>query len=273
MPISSCDDDRLELDQAIEQRLTLGRELAKQADGFAESLECLLFVFDQSPPLSRWAGVRLSYVLCEIADLGKNFPPALLALEDRRNQRETLILNGETQFTILHEWFAINRALHDLDRPRQVLADLKNKKMPFEAVEDFVVRSCFDAYLEAHNYSQLESYFHVFGRSFLSKVFSYEQCLLKPATKQHPENVQALQPYIASEGAKVFELALGLKKDFQADEIAMRIFEHCKDFDTAKMLVDAAIRAGRKGKVSDIIKRAKQHLDAADCKRLKQVIK
>lgn len=55
--------------------------------------------------------------------------------------------------------------------------------------------------------------------------------------------------HFASEGAKVFELALGIKKELQADDV-----------DAYAMLLSTTSRAGRKSKARELLRMAKANL-------------
>jgi hypothetical protein len=68
-------------------RMNRGRELRKQGK-YAEALREYLWCFDEGSRDPAFAGVRISFLVSEIADLSKQFPAAREALLSRRDAAE-----------------------------------------------------------------------------------------------------------------------------------------------------------------------------------------
>ncbi len=76
--------------------------------------------------------------------------------------------------------------------------------------------------------------------------------------------------HIAIEGAKVFELALGVNKELQADEIAERVFSVNSTFESCALFIASASRARRKDKARELLKMAKINLAKEDYEKLRK---
>jgi hypothetical protein len=126
--------------------------------------------------------------------------------------------------------------------------------------------------LEEQRYEVLAEYLDEFGHKFLFQIFHYDNEVLFPDKHGLQIAGESMADYwkshIAIEGAKVFELALGVKKDLQADEIAKRVLLINSTVETYALLVVAASRAGRKNKTRELLKLAKANLSKEDHERL-----
>jgi hypothetical protein len=274
MPYSSCDENRLQLAREAQSNLNRARELAKTQD-HAGALECYLFAFDNSLAVDGWGGVRLSYIPSEIAELSKKYPPARIALEIRRNAREELIREGEKDFDVVSEWTSLNRSLGEKDRELVLLQELQDRGVLDKSLKDRIIDSNFERLLVEKRYDFLSEYLDHCGHKFLFQIFHYEEAALFPEKYKLKGASTSMTDYwkqhIRDEGAKVFELALGTKKNLQADEIAKRILLHCNDADSYNKLMDAASRAGQKNKARELSKQALTSLTEDEYRKVQEV--
>jgi thiol-disulfide isomerase/thioredoxin len=94
-------------------RFNLGRILAR-AGNDEEALAEFLWCFDSGMKQSSgFQGVRLSYLLSEIAHLGRHFPPALAALRERRDKALANAKAPDADFGTLMDLAALNRTLKE----------------------------------------------------------------------------------------------------------------------------------------------------------------
>jgi len=269
MPISSCDENRLRLAQEAESKFAQARQLVKSGD-FAGALECYLFAFDNSLAVSGWGGVRLSYIPSEIAQLGNKYPPAKEALQVRRNAREEMIRAGETDFNLVSEWTSLNGYLCENDRELALLEEMEKRGNLDESVKDRIIDSNFDRLLSEKRYDILSGYLDDFGNQFMMQIFHYEEAALFPERFERAPGGDYWKSHIRDSGAKVFELALGVRKELQADGIATRILLYCTDAETYNKLINAALRAGHKKKARELAKHAKANLDREEYDKVKK---
>lgn len=272
MPSSSCDENRLKLSNQAELKLKQARELLL-TDDYAGALEAYLFAFDNGKAVSGWGGVRLSYIPAEIARLGKKYPPAKLSLQVRRDAREQLLRDGENDFDVVMEWLCINRYLGEKDRELELLKDLQQRGILGEKLKRQVIDSNFEKLLEEKRYNMLAEYFDEFGNKFMMQIFTFELEAHFPEKYKRKGRSESMPDFwknhILADGAKVFELALGLRKDLQADEIAKRVLWLCSDVESYALLTAAALRAGRKNKTPELLRMAKTNLSKEDYETLK----
>lgn len=125
-------------------------------------------------------------------------------------------------------------------------------------MKERIIESNYERLLQEQRYEVLAEYLDEFGNNFMFLIFHYENELLFPKptnAKVPPRRWQAIgKKQIAIEGAKVFELALGVKKDLQADEIAKRVLLVNSTVETYAMLRVVASQAGRKNKTRELLK-------------------
>lgn len=79
---------------------------------YAEALEQYLWCFDHGVEQDRaYAGVRGSFLVSDIAELGRKHPPALTALRERREATRTPLLDGRASLEQAMAFNSINRGL------------------------------------------------------------------------------------------------------------------------------------------------------------------
>lgn len=96
-------------------RMDRGRELRKQGN-HAEALKEYLWCFDEGSRDPGFAGVRVSFLLSEIADLAKEFPAAREALLSRRDVAEAAVLAGGASASTVFELASLNTHLGEQEK-------------------------------------------------------------------------------------------------------------------------------------------------------------
>jgi hypothetical protein len=95
------------------ERMNLGKELLREGRP-ADALGHYLWCFDEGMKATpAFAGVRLSFLLREIADLGKAYPPAREALRTRRDTLEARLKPGSSDAYQILELTALNEKLNE----------------------------------------------------------------------------------------------------------------------------------------------------------------
>lgn len=135
-----------------------------QEKKYPEALAAHQQFFEASRSTSGMSGVRLSFALYDWIDLGKVYPPAMDALNDLSAAHRKIILEGKSDFSIFHEYKAINGVLN------------KNK----ETVETFVqVETKFPKqseryYLVMKDILVQEEQLDVIARNANDPIYEYE---------------------------------------------------------------------------------------------------
>lgn len=153
-------------DDAVTTRYENAQELARSGE-MAEALREYLWCFDVGMrQVGSFRGVRTSYLLSDIAKLGENYPEALAALRERRDQAWQQIFNSEKVPEAASDYAALNRALKEEpnllatfdslppdDNRRKVLAGL--------AYDQFIAAQRYSDALLGRTYSEIERSFKV----------------------------------------------------------------------------------------------------------------
>lgn len=265
--ISSCDENRLAIAEKADKSLDLGRKLASEGK-YKKALEHYLFAFDNGRYVSGWAGVRLSYIPSEIAELGSKYPAALDALRERRDDREALILKGGSDYDVAAEWLSLNRYLGDNERMLSMLDHVGEK------VRAKIIDANFEQLLSSKRYKLLSSILNERGRRFFSWELHYETEKYFPRnegyTNWQPGTMLLLHAQtLRQSGLEVFELSLALKRNAPALEVARRLLVHFCDAETYIALLEIARRIGSKRIAAQLLKQAKSQLTAEDFERVR----
>ncbi len=275
MPISNCDQDRLQLIEKIEKSFTEARKL--EIDGkLEEALEAYLFAFDNGHLVPGWGGVRLSFIPGAIARLGLKHKAATLALQTRRDARETLVRGGERDFDVIHEWLALNRYLGEKDREMKLLAALDESGELDEDLEEQIIEENYERLLRAGNYQILEPYFDTFGNRFLHNLLNFDDDTLLPPRLPQKVNAESSRARrsalwvseIKKSGRNLYELALGIKRWEHADEVARRVLSYCPTIDSLNQLEEVALRLKCKTRLKKLRSLAKKLLSSEELAKI-----
>jgi hypothetical protein len=145
----------------VDARYRQARELARKGEAEA-ALKEFLWCFDVGMRrISSFGGVRGSYLLTEIANLG---PAGIAALEERRSKARQILLTGTRDSSAAGDFASISRKLND----EQAILALHDQIPPGEARQSFALRA-FDQLVEARRYSDAMG-----GRSYASMTSSLE---------------------------------------------------------------------------------------------------
>ncbi len=276
MSISNCDEDRLRISSKAKAQFDEARQLAIRNE-HEKALECYLFAFDNSHYVDGWGGVRLSYIPGEIALLGKNYPQALEALKLRRDAREKLILEGETDYNVLSEWDALNGYLGEQMREFDVLEQLRNSGILDPQIEKLITQFNFEFLLETGRYDLLAGELQTQGRFFILSLVEYETLLLFPEHRnrskgKEPNWLDMERRRMMDKGIIVFHLALGLKKESVADAVMKRILEFSDKSIAYEKLIRVSITTNELVKAQDILEEGSSFLSSEQSKELDDLL-
>jgi len=97
----------------VEARYRLGKELDRHGQD-AEALAEYLWCFDQGmKQVPSYMGVRVSFLLMDIGNLGKHYPPALDALKTRRDAARTILSTSPADASAQSDFAGLNHYLGD----------------------------------------------------------------------------------------------------------------------------------------------------------------
>jgi thiol-disulfide isomerase/thioredoxin len=221
-----------------------------------EALEHFLWCFDHGDenPLSGFGGVRLSFLLSDIAKLGKKHPLALVELRKRRDAAQALLLAGTADSRQEAEFSAINRVLGEgrltlelYDKLATVEPQPVDGRRPDPRATLF--KEVFELLVEDRRYEEA-----VLGLG--DPVEHFEQQLALEKARRVPRRVslpEDVRERLAASRSRdfvekmsfVYEALAGARHDEQVLRIQQQILEYDAAPESVKTLAEHARRAGR----------------------------
>ena len=224
----------------VQARYRRAQEMARTGDS-AEALKELLWCFDTGmPAVTGFGGVRMSFLLSDLAKLGERYPAALDALRERRDAAEKRVLASESDFDATQTFSSINRTLKENARSIALLeqlpaGDRRRTTVAITAFEDLrEVRRNADAG-EGTTFAQMTRRFEM----------NIEERPL-PASTRDPERLRKTQRDSAiSSAAKNIEVLAGAADLAHAKELARKVLAFDASPETRNTLQQHATRAGQ----------------------------
>lgn len=259
------------------ERGRYGDELAR-AGKYEEALKEYLWCFDEGGRSLGYGGVRLSFLLSDIVNLGKRYPPAIRALEDRRDEAERRLLATavpkdcrdqkllQRSTADIHDVSALNRVLKTPDRT-MALYDRMRKQGELHAMQRMVFSMVLvDPLVDQRRYQDVLSLFdepegYVTGQIELDKTLRNRRGL-SDEEKADFDSRHALETRTIESAAHIFEALVGTRQDARAGKVADQILDFAPGWRTYVALIEAASRAGSAQTARQIGDRGLRVLDA-----------
>ena len=194
-----------------------------------EALKEYLWCFDEGATHDpSFVGVRLSFLLSDIAQMGQDYPPALAALRQRRdNARKDILADKEVSSRAM-DFAAINSALEKAADTLALYDQLKKEKPKSEALP--VLRDqVTEQLLEKHRYAEIAESGDMNKR--LDQEFSrWKEAVDEPAPAQLNEDqkkqmAQMRDGYFAGRIGHYYQVLVGLKRTADAEKLAQRMLK------------------------------------------------
>ena len=271
------------------QRVQYARAL-QQKGKLKEALDEYLWCFDHGREHSMgFAGVRLSFLLSDISQLGRSYPPALDALRERRDTAEKAVLNpkrkksktgfmgmfpggdGPTEFAM--DLAALNRTLGENERTLAVFDKLAGQK-DAETMRRIMLRDVIDELLAAKRYDDILSAIGDATSEVDRQIRSAEASLAYLKTTQRPagEDFTSIhKSFTVKECGKYYEAALGAKKPKQAATVADRILKFDESEATFVLLAQHALDTDDLAAARTIVARGEKSLDDEHKSELRRI--
>jgi len=232
------------------------KELAR-AGRYEEALAEYLWCFDEGgKERASYAGVRLSFLLSDIGRLAKSYPPALKALEERRDAAEARLVGGSDSFDDALDAIAINK---EMDTPQRALAlyDRLRATKPLPPQLRFAFSDeLLELLVEARRYQDALDLFdnpegYVTSKIKLSSFQGKRKADPDEDMNKALEEAQRYMRYaLISECSKMYEALLGASKPDVAAKVADELIEFAPTGQTYSILISSAVRA----KADDVAK-------------------
>jgi thiol-disulfide isomerase/thioredoxin len=222
---------------------------------YEEALTQYLWCFDHGAEHdASYAGVRLSFLVSEIGELGTRYPPAKKALEERRDAAETALFSEKGAPANAAELFALNDALKASDRNVAAWERLTKEKRYDSSMRLVVWRHVVAPLVQKQRYADavaaggdLEGK----ARWEIQMAKAMPQ-LGKAVAKSRESNDVDLDEIAATTGVhltvsevgRYYEAAVGAHQAKMADGIAQQLIAFSPTYPTYVELIDRATRAG-----------------------------
>lgn len=227
------------------KRQSLGKELARQGK-HAEALKHYLWCFDHGNEHHLgYAGVRLSFLLSDISRLGRDYPPALAALRERRDRAAEAVLGGTGTFQNAMEVGALNSELGENDRTLAVYDQLAKANSPRnQELLQAMFSEVLDLLLAAKRYQDV-----VDGLGDVEETIDHRIAMYRYTAELYkgaPDSPAAFERrWVVEEGGKHYEALLGTDMDATAAKLADRLVKFDTTGETIAKLIRHAVRAGK----------------------------
>ncbi len=191
-----------------------------------EALKEYLWCYDHGGKSPSFAGVRNSFLLSRITRLGRTWPPAIKALEQRRDPLGARVARGDASWKEVADLASLNRALGEDNANLAIYDRLVKEKTDSPAI-GFLYDSVYPQLLEARRYKDIAE-----GREVsvtVARIFERYNSFLKyldqlpPAQKEEMKANQIL--YLLDSLGQSYQVLLGLDRFEEAGELAGRVLE------------------------------------------------
>ena len=236
---SAAESEPLTFD-TVQARYRRAQEMARNGDP-AEALRELLWCFDTGmPPIAGFGGVRVSFLLSDIAKLGERHPAALDALRERRDKAEKRLLASETDYEATQTLSSINRVLKENARSIALLdqlpaGDRRRTTLAMNAFDDLREMQRYADAAQGITYSQMTLRFET----------STTERPLPPGIKDPDRIRKAQRDYAITSTANNIEVLAGSGDLEHARALAARVFAFDGSPETRAIVQKHVERAGQ----------------------------
>ncbi len=236
---------------------------------YADALKEYLWCLDEGDKHDMsFMGVRLSFLLNSIVQLGHQYPPALAALTTRRDTAREALLHGTGDFNAALDLGAYNRILGQDAQTVKVYDTLKAKNSPLAAV---LFEQAFPSLLAAKRYADI-----VAGAGDISARVDQQMQMFTMMSGQPNINKEVLaiiKKQGVDKGSDYYEALTGTGDTAQADKVRDKLLTFDPNADTYTALIRHALRAGKPDVVQHLLDAARATQTPEAYKQIEQAAK
>lgn len=204
---------------------------------YPEALQEYLWCFDEgSKHSTAFDGVRLSYLLHDIAELAMHYPLAVTALMDRADAAQQAILSGEAPAVRIQEFTAINECL-GAEQESLALYDRLKQEKPDAAAIALLRKSVMSELLDQRRYGdfaegsdlgkQIDQLFESHQPSWFDKLLG-----LGRPQEIKAELDESRSRMLVEQVCEYYQILIGLKRMDEAEKLAQRLLAVNQSADT-----------------------------------------
>jgi thioredoxin-like negative regulator of GroEL len=222
----------------------------KQKGRYDDALTEYLWCFDHGRESAGYAGVRLSFLLNDIASMTKSFPAAQKALEERRDAAEARLVAGPATFEDASDAVALNRTLRDSKRTLALYEQMIKAGPLSKSIKPVFARELLKPFLEAKRYPEMLALVEDPAAQVERAIQMFEISSPKSeeadeATRKDMEEARSMmRPMVVEQGCQLHEALLATRKVEAAGKIADRLIEFSPTGATYVSLIRSSNRAG-----------------------------
>lgn len=228
-------------------RMSYGRELAR-AGRSDEALAEYLWCFDNGRKSMGFTGVRLSFLLGDISGLGKKYPPALRALEERRDAAEARVLANPGSTDDIADASALNRELKTLQRTLALYDRLRAAGPVSSNAKAALGGEILAPLVEARRYADALDLFSKpegFVKDSIRMHRSADTLRSSMGEADDAELDAMLKANLVQRCAPIYEALAGAGREEKASEVAEMLITFAPASTTYVSLIELSARAGR----------------------------
>jgi len=266
-------------------RMQLARVLAKRGrydEALAEYLWCLDHGLDAHP---EFFTVRTTALLSDLATLGRDYPPALAALKERRDDAEMHLLSEHTTdrsdsrlppgtgAVPAHDFAAINHYLDDPVRTMRLYDSLRDMGPAKAEARLGIVNEIGEQLIQLRKYKEIVEDGGDLNVAFDQHIRSAD-ATLADARKRGTvgsDLVDRCKFQAVLGGCRCYEALLGAGRPEQAARLADRIINYDPTAQAYVQLIRHAVRAGRPDVARELAARGIRSLPPAQAAMVREV--
>lgn len=257
------------------ERAKLGKALAQRGK-HGEALAEYLWCFDHGLEVDKsYSGVRLSFLLSDIVVLGSQYPPAIEALEQRRDAAEKVLDSGKGGFQAAADFAGLNQYLRSPERTLALYDRLKQANQLTPEVKNGMFRNLIDSLLAARRYADLIEGTGDVERTVTSVIAGYDEQKrrLEDQAGEEPGGTDYMKQNVVHRVGKYYEALLGAEQPKTAAAVADRLIAFDAGPETYVVLIEHAIRAGADDAARGLVERGQKTLSEKEQERLELAAK
>jgi len=231
----------------VASRYKNAQDLARSGNS-AAALKEFLWCYDEGMPrVTGYGGVRNSFLLSSIAQLGTNYPPALAALRERRDQAQQRMLGSESDPDATQDFASINRELHENQNTLAAFDQLPAEDRRRQALASVA----YSLLVDGQRYGDA-----LLGRPYENISAQFEMTIKErplPANITDPARIRKMQrDFLINSTAADVEVLAGAGDLVHARTLAGRLLAYDSSPETKALLQQHVSRAGQTGLLNNV---------------------
>lgn len=243
--------ERLSVEDALEREFEDAQRLL-QKKAYRESFKKFKWIFANS------GASHFRLTDSEIKNFLKHYPPAIRVIRKWRNDKENLLLSGQSDGELIREWMMLNSCLKENHRTESCLRKLKENDENEDAVHS-ILWTLWPKFVRARKYEEIRSFLRTLAWLVFLHVSDLDSENLfgeRTPKATFKARINHMRKEIVEKDCLVFEAALGLGDKYIANLVSKKILSveasdqsyanlisgacRTRNFDEAEQLFDEA---------------------------------